>query len=121
MLLEMQDGDSGDTKEPIDEDNILNKKIDYNQPNKPTTINNNYKNQQQYIIKPTLTISNRQRVTTKVLSSKALLEHILSYIPIESLCSCCYVNNNWYLIIKYIVPIPLISLKLSVVPFICKQ
>ena len=49
----------------------------------------------------------------KVFSSKILTEHILSYIPIESLCFCVRVCQNWHLIIKYIVPIPLINLKLN--------
>ena len=51
--------------------------------------------------------------SSKVLSSKSLLEHILSFIPIESLFSCALVNKDWYLILKYMAPIPLIHLKLS--------
>merc|ERR1719244_448804 len=49
--------------------------------------------------------------TSNVLASKALLEHILSYIPIECISLCAVVSKDWYLILKYIVPIPLIHLK----------
>ena len=97
MLLEMQDGDSGDTKECMDDNKILKS-------------NNNYKN---YDIQSQITpTKNKHRVTRKVVSSQPLLQHILSYIPIDSLCNCAFVSKNWYLIIKYIVPIPLINLKL---------
>jgi len=53
----------------------------------------------------------KHRLTSKVLSSKLLLEHILSYIPIQYLCTCSLINKNWHLIIKYIIPTPLINLK----------
>ena len=96
MLLGLQNGDQYGTK--LDHSNYIN-------------CNKQNHNLESLSI-PIIQMTNKQRIS-KVLSSKALLEHILSYIPIESLCSCAYVNHNWYLIIKYIVPIPLIHLKLK--------
>eukprot|EP01084_Bolivina_argentea_P042419 78208_1 len=102
MLFEIADNDaeSGDTKINANELDITNYKI-----NNDSKLLYNTKN---FSITST---ANFSKLTIKVFSSKNLLEHILSYIPIESLHECSRVCSNWNLIIKYIVPIPLVHLR----------
>ena len=119
MLFELQDAevDSGDTKNDIHNGYEINKNnlsmednINYN----ITNLSNNSINSKLNTLTPIIPLKSRwYRLSTKVLSSKSLLEHILSYIPIDSLSKCARVSSNWYLIMKYVVPIPLVNLRYS--------